>query len=406
MGLLDKTDLGRILCVFMQNRLNLKKQPLCLNTPPPMKQTCVFFFLLCFCMQAAQAQDAKARILFGNGDMERYTNFSRNEYMYVITKSLQDKFVVVDDADAFDFYIKEGDTEPIARHTSSASTNALLRYGRLTQCDKAFSMNALFFSEYIVITIKVVDVTSGALEKTYVKEFLNLPNDFNTIMEVALKDCFGIEADAKQTETVTKYTYKTTPASTYRPLRLSGPRIGLTYLTPGMYSWAKKPRFDGGYGLNYPMLLQFGYQFEQQFTSSGRLQVLSEIVPMITGFDQNMFTFSLLTALGFRDNKTGLEFGIGPSFSLRREARGFYDENDNWTLAPFATSDEQRSRLEYSPDSRGDIRFHTQAVLVLGYSFRSGRINIPVNIYAVPGKDWRYGLLVGFNIRRDKGRRR
>jgi hypothetical protein len=151
--------------------------------------------------------------------------------------------------------------------------------------------------------------------------------------------------------------------------------------------------------MNYPMLLQIGYQFEKQFTSSGRLQVLTEIVPMITGFDQNIFIPSLLLALGFRDNKTGLELGIGPSFALRQEAKGFYNNDGQWVLAQYATHDDV-SRFEYRVDSRGKIRFHTQAVIAVGASFRSGKINIPVNFYAVPGKNWRLGFLIGFNIRK------
>ena len=128
-------------------------------------------FLILFAGDYLLAQEQnKPRILLGNGYMERRGNFTRKEYLYLVTKSLQSKYLVVDDDDAFDYYaenLKQGQ----ANHTEAASTQSLLRFGRLTQSDKAFTINALFFEEYIVVTIKIVDVASGNLEKTYVKDF-------------------------------------------------------------------------------------------------------------------------------------------------------------------------------------------------------------------------------------------
>ncbi|HNL37689.1 MAG TPA: hypothetical protein PKH43_01105, partial [Saprospiraceae bacterium] len=51
-------------------------------------------------------------------------------------------------------------------------------------------------------------------------------------------------------------------------------------------------------------------------------------------------------------------------------------------------------------DSRGDFTASTNFVFAAGKSFKSGRLNIPVNLFFVPSRQGhRFGISVGFNGR-------
>jgi hypothetical protein len=53
-------------------------------------------------------------------------------------------------------------------------------------------------------------------------------------------------------------------------------------------------------------------------------------------------------------------------------------------------------------DSRGDVELQTQFIIAIGKTFRSGRLNMPVNAYVVPDKKGtRVGLTIGFNVKKD-----
>jgi hypothetical protein len=52
-------------------------------------------------------------------------------------------------------------------------------------------------------------------------------------------------------------------------------------------------------------------------------------------------------------------------------------------------------------DSRGSVTLKTYVVLAAGYSLKSGKLNIPINVYVIPSKDTiRYGFSFGFNVRK------
>lgn len=54
----------------------------------------------------------------------------------------------------------------------------------------------------------------------------------------------------------------------------------------------------------------------------------------------------------------------------------------------------------YRLDSRGDYRFGTSFIFALGRSFKSGRLNIPVNVFFIPHKTgWRFGASMGYNAK-------
>lgn len=107
---------------------------------------------------------------------------------------------------------------------------------------------------------------------------------------------------------------------------------------------------------------------------------------------------------GLRHNINGFEVGVDPKFSFARFARGYYDSLGHWQLEkhwqekygdgsvpiPFPTEE----RL----DSRGNIKFTTGVAIAIGKTFRSGKLNIPVNVFIIPSPGGtRFGISFGCN---------
>ena len=99
----------------------------------------------------------------------------------------------------------------------------------------------------------------------------------------------------------------------FKPLRqieLSGPRVGLTFIS-GALADTLKSQYSAG-----PFITQFGWQFEQRFIATEKgLSGLTEFIPLIGGLEQGLFLPSLSFLVGLR-TATGSEFGFGPNVSL------------------------------------------------------------------------------------------
>jgi len=286
-------------------------------------------------------------------------------------------------------------------------------YGKLCLVDvgKALGVDKMMtglidpYGETIMLTLNLIDVKSGTIEKTYVKEFLNLNKEFPNIIAVAVNEMFGKPNDA---ELVKKLTKKfNIDNSINNPnentLKLDGPRFGAVMLTGSSFNIMQAPKSQGGFD-GYPAMFQFGYQFEKQYLTQGNMQALFEFLPMLSGLDQGLFIPSMTIMHGLRSNKSGLEFAFGPTIRLSKKARGYYDEsgwhlasdwNADWGTNPFSVV----SRM----DSRGEIAIETGFVFAIGCTFKSGNLNIPVNAFVVPNKDGaRIGASFGFNAKAPK----
>jgi hypothetical protein len=136
---------------------------------------------------------------------------------------------------------------------------------------------------------------------------------------------------------------------------LAGPRVGLTVLSPGVVETLQQRHLD-----IRPVLTQFGWQLEKQFYSThGGLTAVSEWVGLIGGLEQSLAIPSLSWIVGLR-TPGGAEFGIGPNITPAGSA----------------------------------------LVIAAGATFRSGVLNVPVNVAVVPSKaGMRVSLLTGFNMR-------
>lgn len=135
-------------------------------------------------------------------------------------------------------------------------------------------------------------------------------------------------------------------------MRLSGPRLGMTFIT-GESADRLKDEYDA-----VPFVSQFGWQFETRFFTldNGTVGCL-EGIALIGGLEQGLFLPSVNGLVGIR-NARGLEFGVGPNVSL----------------AGFALA------------------------VGGGFTISAGEVNFPVNIAVVPSnKGIRFSALFGFN---------
>lgn len=282
----------------------------------------------------------------------------------------------------------------------------LVEVGKVLQVDKMLTGLIDPYGETIVLTLNLIDVKTGTIEKTFVKEFLNLNKEYPNIIAIAVNEMYGKPNDAELVKKLTKKfnidNSHNNPSET--KLQLDGPRFGAVMLTGNSAKIMKAAKNEGGFD-GYPALFQFGYQFEKQYLTQGNLQALFEFLPMLSGLDQGLIIPSMTIMHGLRSNKSGLEFAFGPTIRLTSKANGYYGSNGAWHLSKDWNSDWGTN--PYSKvtrmDSRGEVALETGFVFAVGCTFKSGNLNIPVNAYVVPNKDGaRIGASFGFNAKAPK----
>jgi len=133
-------------------------------------------------------------------------------------------------------------------------------------------------------------------------------------------------------------------------VKLSGPRVGATIVTPGSASDfiqndLMMPGDDGWGNSSTALITQYGWQLETRFIESEEVSGLVEWVFLVGGMERGLFLPSVSSLFGMRA-KSGLEGAIGPNLSLTGVGM----------------------------------------VLALGYTFKTGTLNVPINLSFVPGK--------------------
>jgi hypothetical protein len=281
----------------------------------------------------------------------------------------------------------------------------LVEIGSIINSDKMFSGTVEQFGKSIIITFRIIDVKNKSIVKTHVQEYLNLPEEIQAMVKISINEMFGKPNNKLIVDKLTKrYEFDN---STNNPdidrLKLDGPRMGFVTYTGGLYNRIKESRNTGGFDA-FPMMFQFGYQFEKQYLNEGKVQALFEFLPMITGLDQGYFIPSITFMHGVRSNVNGWEFAFGPSFSLVTKSKGYYDADNKWQLENTWASDSSHVNvpnpfpITERMDSRGDYKLNSAFIFAFGRTFKSGRLNIPVNVFFSPGREgWRAGASFGFN---------
>lgn len=283
----------------------------------------------------------------------------------------------------------------------------MVEAGKILNTDKMLTGSLELLSETIVITLRVIDVKSETIEMTQVMEFLNIKTKIPTMINITMNTMFGNTLDENVVNKLTKpFDYE---SSVNFPddatLNLNGPRMGFTAFTGNLAKTYSSPLRDGGFDA-LPFMFQFGYQFEIKYLNQGDFQALFEIIPIITGLDQGKFIPSVSLLNGLRSNRTGWELAFGPVIYVLKEAKGYYDSSDDnkWKLSnEYKGEDENPDPVIKRLDSRGNYDFTSAFVFGVGKTFKSGRLNIPLNAFFIPGKGGhRFGLSLGFNASRYK----
>jgi hypothetical protein len=275
--------------------------------------------------------------------------------------------------------------------------------GKSLGADKMVTGNIERFGEKIVISLKIVDIKTEAVEKQDATEYLNLQPELQRMIEISVKKVLGLPLDQNNVNQLVNYEKPVQSPQTQ--LKLSGPRMGASLVFGDAATVMTAPTSQGGFNM-YPVMSQFGWQWEKQYLSAGDFQALIECVGLVGGLESGRVIPSLTFLNGFRFGKQGWEFGFGPSIRVVQTANGFwgdgnnntvngqwYLQNDYLTRNPGSTQNPYpiTSRL----DSRGSETLAASLILSVGRTFKSGYLNIPVNLYVSPRKE---GTVVGFSF--------
>ncbi len=280
----------------------------------------------------------------------------------------------------------------------------LIDVGKVLKTDKILAGSVELYGESIIATFRLIDIGTERVEKTQVMEFLNLRHQVQTMIGMTLKKMFDIPIETDlETKLTKKFDYDNAINNPEADrLNLSGPRMGITVFSGETAQIYKTKKSQGGFD-GMPVMFQFGYQFEIKYLNEGNFQALFEFIPTITGLDQGFFIPSITLLNGLRHNRNGFEFAFGPNFTVSKSARGYFDSNDIWHLSsewvPDTEGETNPYDIERRLDSRGEHRLVSGFVFAIGKTFKSGRLNIPVNAFFIPGKNesHRFGVSVGFN---------
>jgi len=346
--------------------------------------------------QAAQAVRQKVVVLNFDAKNVGYDPIQMGNLVRLELEKL-DSFDVMDRYD-MDYLIAKNKIQV----SNCYGKTCLVDVGKQLGADKMLSGSIEVYGEAIIYTMRWIDVKTESIEVTQVTEFLNMQNEIQTMTSVMLRDLFKRPVDPNVKTQLMKpdsYDARARQPVTER-VRLDGPRMGATVFTDRTATIISAPKSQGGFDAA-PIMFQFGYQFEKQYLAAGDFQALFEFVPMVTGLDQGLFIPSFTVMNGMRMNKHGWEVGFGPTFSVITRSEGAYINNEwvrksEYDPAIHGANIQFENRL----DSRGSAYLNSAFIFAVGKTFRSGNMNIPVNAYAVPGRDgWRVGVSFGYNAR-------
>jgi TolB-like protein len=278
--------------------------------------------------------------------------------------------------------------------------------GKRLKCDFLLTGSYDVLGDRVAVTVRLYDVAKGSFAESASRVYLNIPQQNLTMMEVAIKDLLAVANDENLIKKLTiseEYESALNNPET-SVINNNGPRLGVTAVVGGSTQILMADPRTGGFGYSLPALTSFGYQFEQVFVNSGDFQALFEFIPLIAGLEYGRVIPSANVLMGMRNSRTGWEFAVGPNFTTTVTAEG-YMQGENFIIRGTQGYDPTGKEVITRLDSRGDLTVSTGLVLGFGKTFKSGKMNFPVNLFVVtPGRgdSWRIGTSVGFNIVRKK----
>lgn len=313
--------------------------------------------------------------------------------------------------------------------------NCLTRMGRQLNVDYIISGSFDGLGNKIAISLKWVDIKSGKLHKSMVREFDNQDDEIQRMVEILLKEMHGIPVEKELSERL-EFKNELITSNNVGRINNSGPRIGYAYLVGAMSEFAKRPQDQGGLDI-FPGVSMIGYQLEVQYVGTENFSALVEGIINFSGLEQGVFIPSISLLNGFRFGSAGWEFAFGPGFNLKRTSNGFFDtqnsfdngndfyfseaewdeyaqenyQSDSSYIDPYGNftfpSPEEISGQNYSfsehYDKRGATKITTTWIFAFGRTFRAGALNIPVNVfYSSSRGGGMAGISVGFNVQNKK----
>jgi len=289
--------------------------------------------------------------------------------------------------------------------------------GTIAELDKIVTGSIEHLGKKIVVTVKILDIKTGEYDKIAIQEFINMETEVQNMVQITLNKALVIENNKEVMETLVFFNEP--PKTPTVKMSNNGPRMGLVLVGGDLEDVLTRSEKEGGYDV-VPVLSQFGYQFEKVYLSSGNFQALAEGMILMTGLEQGLFNPSFAFMNGFRNAKTGIEVAFGPSIKMKREATGYFANEEGgdglwklereWDSSAEITDTNGITYIDYNAnpntneivtrlDKRGDVKLAATWVWAVGKTFHSGYLNIPVNAYFSYGKEgWFTGLSVGFNI--------
>jgi len=294
--------------------------------------------------------------------------------------------------------------EDAKRFEKCLALPCLIEMGKKVGADLMLAVSVESYNNKFTLNFREVDVSAGVVSKSRTFDYISVKEQLAKMVEFSLKDIYDIKYNLEEKKVLTgQNQYESAINNPQEAIsKVDGPRMGFAFFSGDAAKVLKAPKAEGGYDM-YPFMFQFGYQFEQQYLNTGNFQGLFEFIPIISGMDQRRFIPSLNILHGMRNTKNGFEFAFGPNFSIIREAEGFYDATGKWILRSDWNPSIHPANPEFVDrlDSRGYGKIATGMVFAVGKTFRSGNLNIPVNVFVLPAKDnTRFGFSVGFNARK------
>lgn len=377
----------------------------------------ILLAIICFFISSLNAQSNKPNCAVLNINQVGVFNYS-SEILGNITRREFSKLGIYEILYAQDIKPlisgnNPNDTSPFDCY----SKQCLVESGKKIGADKMLSGQIEQMKDAIIISFRVIDVNSNSVEASTTKEFLNFNDQLKNMIILTLNEMMGLENDKELEDLLIKKFSRENYINNkgINRLNLSGTRMGIVTMLGSNKKIIKLPEAQGGFDA-IPVFFNFGYQFESQYLNQGRVQGLFEFIPSITGLEQGMAMPSITILHGIRDNISGFEFAFGPTFSFAPSASGYYDENNKWHLekewveSQYIPNDTAQQEIAPNPynivtrlDSRGEYSLTTGFLIGMGFSIKSGEINIPVNLYTVLQKNsMRAGISIGINARKNR----
>lgn len=302
-------------------------------------------------------------------------------------------------------------------YDSCYGKECLVQYGRALKVDYILSGNIDKLNSKLVINLKLFDIASGELSKSKSMEFIYMESELQRMIGIVLSEMFGAPADIELSKRLA-FNSDRIEHQSMGSINNSGPRMGVAYTVGDVNEFMTRSESRGGLEMK-PITSNIGYQFEVQYVGTENFSGLFECLVTVSGLEQGKFIPGIALLNGYRFGRGGWEIALGPSFGLTTTSKGFFDDQGQfgakgmyWSSSDFNSAGHDEDALQafgydyaHHLDTRGDMRLSTRWVVGFGRTFRSGSLNVPVNLFYSSQKGGgMMGLSVGFNIVRSKNK--